>query len=372
VKPETYFGQFLGSSILKTVAGDPPPCSQIPAGWRDPCNGARGRLGNPLGNPIRRRRESCFWLRAEPSRTFLKTDGLMPNNLLPSPPLASLRIMVALRSLLPLLAALAVEGRAWHTPPHQQITRAAVDSLPTPMQERLGLEKEMLIWVNCMYPDRYRGLGQQGPEKDPNPGPRTRAELKIYCELPDGRIIHNVTQNRAEDLASFEHLLQSIIKEMRRDNITAAARYMGTLAHLIEDSCSPAHADKLPLVLMELRKQEPIPNPPPWVGRLNEHGGTLTAGNLHAAIELTTLPFNLAGRSPQRTGETVADAAPKLLDRCYAIVAENRADLLEMVRATYANDLPVMERIRSRAARKAAELLADAYYTALSIAAEPR
>ena len=112
--------------------------------------------------------------------------------------------------------------------------------------------------------------------------------------------------------------------------------------------------------------------PPPWLGRLNEHGGTLTAGNLHAAIELTLLPFNLQGRSPERAGNTVAEAAPKLLDRCYVIVEENRADLVEMVRATYANDVPVMERLRSRAAKNAAELLADAYYTALTLAGENR
>ncbi|MGH7958040.1 MAG: hypothetical protein ACREH8_13690, partial [Opitutaceae bacterium] len=60
-------------------------------------------------------------------------------------------------------------------------------------------------------------------------------------------------------------------------------------------------------------------------------------------------PFNLDGRPPQREGKTVADAAPKLLDRCYTIVKENRGDLLEIVRATYANDLAVMERLRSRA-----------------------
>ena len=133
-----------------------------------------------------------------------------------------------------------------------------------------------------MYPDRYRGLAQQGPEKDPNPGPRDRAALKPYCEMPDGRPIHNVTQNRAEDIASFEHLLRSIGEQFHRNNVT--------------------------------------------------------------------------------------DAAPKLLDRCYAIVEENKADLIEMIRATYANDIPVMERIRSRAARKAAELLADAYFTALTLA----
>jgi hypothetical protein len=51
------------------------------------------------------------------------------------------------------------------------------------------------------------------------------------------------------------------------------------------------------------------------LGPLNEHGGTLTVGNLHAAIELTLLPFNLQGRRPECAGNTVAEAAPKLLDR---------------------------------------------------------
>jgi hypothetical protein len=258
----------------------------------------------------------------------------------------------------------------WHTPPHQQITRAALDSLPTPLQEKLGLEKDMTIWVNCMYPDRYRGLAQEGPEKDPNPGPRDRAALKPYCEMPDGRPIHNVTQNRGEDIASLEFLLRSIGDRFRRGEVTAAACYMGTLAHLIEDSCSPAHAAPLPLAVAALRAKQPLPNPPPWLGRLTEHGGTLSAGNLHAAIELTVPPFHLHGRAPALAGRTVEDAAAALLDRCYAIVEENKADLEEMIRATYANDTATMDRIRSRAARKAAELLADAYLTALTLGAE--
>ena len=268
--------------------------------------------------------------------------------------------------------ALVAPAFGWHTPPHQQITRAALDSLPTPLQEKLGLEKDMVIWVNCMYPDRYRGLAQEGPEKDPNPGPRDRAALKPYCEMPDGRPIHNVTQNRAQDVASFEHLLRSIGERFQRQDVTAAARYLGTLAHLIEDSCSPAHAAPLPLAVAELRKKQPLPTPPPWVGRLNEHGGTLTAGNLHAVIELTVLPFNLHGRAPRLAGNRVEEAAAALLDRCYAIVEENKADLEVMIRATYANDVAVMDRIRSRAARNAAELLADACLTALTLKAEGR
>lgn len=257
---------------------------------------------------------------------------------------------------------------AWHTPPHQQITRAALDTLPTPMQEKLGSEKDLIIWVNCMYPDRYRGLAHQGPDEDPNPGPRQRAAMKVYCEMPDGRPIHNVTQKRAEDLASFEYLLNAIIAETRRNDLAAAGRYMGTLAHLIEDSCSPAHAGPLPVAVAELRGRQSLPNPPPWLGRLTEHGSPLSAGNLHAAIELTLVPFNLHGRPPVCAGPNVADAAAELLDRCYAIVEENRRDLVEMVRATYANDSATMDRLRSRAARQAAELLADACFTALTLA----
>lgn len=287
--------------------------------------------------------------------------------------------------LLLLLPAMSVESLAWHTPPHQQITRAAINSLPVAMQEKLGSEQETLIMVNCMYPDQYRTLGNLDPDKLHDPVPkwlaeisprsrenwrRIRTEMKIYCEMPDGRPMHNVTQNRQEDLDSLEFLLNSIVMEIRRDNIASAARYMGTLAHLIEDSTSPAHAGKLPLVVMELRKLQPIPNPPPWVGRLNENGRPLKPGELHAAIELTTLPFTLDARPPKRVGKTVSDATPQLLDRCYAIVEENRAHLLEMVRAVYADDTPVVERLRSRAARQGAELLADAYYTAFAIAAE--
>lgn len=284
-----------------------------------------------------------------------------------------------------LLAVFAADSRAWHTPPHQQITRAAVESLPAALQEKLGAEKATLIAVNCMLPDRYRSLGNAKPEGAIEEAwlaeitPRTRetflrirSELAPYCEMPDGRPIHNVTQNRQEDVASIEHLLNAIIAEIRRGDAVAAAKYMGTLAHLLEDSTSPAHAANLPKVVVELSKQQTIPSPPPWLGRLNEHGGKLSAGNLHAAIELTTRPFTLEGRTPQRAGASVAEAAANLLDRCYTIVEENRGDLLEMVRATYADDVPVMERIRSRAARQGAALLADAYYTALTLAEERR
>ncbi|MDO8544401.1 MAG: hypothetical protein Q7S40_28510 [Opitutaceae bacterium] len=268
--------------------------------------------------------------------------------------------MFGKRLLLLLLPALAIEGVAWHTEPHQRITFAAIDSLPPTMQERLGSEMESLVKVYCMYPDRYRELSRPGPDLKHNPGPDDRSVMRIYCETPRGKLIHNVTWNRQEDLEAITYLLNSIIAEVRRDNPAGAACYMGTLAHLFEDSTSPAHATDLSLIQELL----PPPKAPAYVSRVDAAGHKI---GLHAAIELTTAAFRLDG-TPKPAGGNVSDAATELLKRCYAIIRDNRAHLLEMVRATYADDRPVMERLRSRAAKQGAQLLADAYYTALLLA----
>lgn len=269
-------------------------------------------------------------------------------------------MFVKKKLLLLLLPALSINGFAWHTEAHQRITFAAVHSLPAGMQERLKPESESLIKVYCMYPDRYRELSRPGPDLKNNPGPNDRSVMRVYCEKPDGKLIHNVTWNRQEDLDSITYLLNGIIAEIRRDNRAGGAQYMGTLAHLFEDSTSPAHAADLSLIQELL----PPPKAPPYASRVDAAGHKL---GLHAAIELTTVAFRLDG-PPKMAGKNVSGAATELLNRCYAIIRDNRAHLLEMVRATYADDPPVMERLRSRAAKQGAELLADAYYTALLLA----
>ncbi|MCI0418573.1 MAG: hypothetical protein L0312_05015, partial [Acidobacteria bacterium] len=236
-------------------------------------------------------------------------------------------------------ALLLLQCFAWHEP-HATMTRAAISSLPKAMRQTLGAEAENLSEVYCWYPDRYR-----------NAGSLERTAMRVYCEKPDGKIIHNVTWRRQEDLESLEYLLNRIIAHIRQGEPTKAAQYAGTLAHLLEDSVSPAHAMDLKLV------QDLLP-PPPSHRKLH----------LHTAIEITAPEFDLGGRMPQQTGQSVAQAAERLLERCYAIIKDNRAHLLEMVRAVYADDEATMNRLRLRAARAGSELLADAYYTAFLLA----
>ena len=187
--------------------------------------------------------------------------------------------------------------------------------------------------------------------------------MKVHCETPGGRVIHNVTCNREDDIESLVYLLNGIIADLRRDDLAGAARYMGTLAHLIQDSTSPAHAADLRLIQELL----PPPGSPPYASRVDAVGQKL---GLHAAIELTTEPFRLK-RPARIAGKSVAEAAIAVLNRCYAIIRDNRAHLLEMVRATYTDDRPVMERLRSRAAKEIIWILGSRAPTRSTLARSP-
>lgn len=246
------------------------------------------------------------------------------------------------------LAALAVLAAgsmmAWHDPVHARITRAALESLPTGMQRQWASESERLIVRYSLYPDIYA-----------NAGPQDRARMKVYCEVA-GRPIHNVTWKRPEDMSSLEYLLNNVVAAIRARDGAAGAQFAGTLAHLIEDSTCPAHAllpQDSPLNLMK----ELLPPPP-------EKRDIV----LHSVIEHSSPEFDLGARVPEAVGTTVNNAAGALLDRIYAAIHANRGDLIELVRAVYADDERTVDRFRLKGARVGAEILADAYRTAFVLA----
>jgi len=238
---------------------------------------------------------------------------------------------------------------AWHGPPHQQITRAAVLSLPAAMQEVWKAEKENLIQDYCMLPDIFRGYYSKNDER--------WKPLQVYCAKPDGKWIHNVTWERADDLASIEYAMNGVIDGIRKGNLESAGRHAAVLAHLLEDSTCPAHSLN-PNGSVEIFA-DLIP-PPPGKEEIR----------IHRAIEQVVPDFDLAGRVPRSAGRIVAEAARNLLERTYQQVKKNRANLLEVVRALYADDETKLNEFRLQAGRAGAELLADALYTALVLSGE--
>jgi hypothetical protein len=224
---------------------------------------------------------------------------------------------------------------AWHDPVHARITRAAFGSLAAGMQQPWKAQAERLAVEYSLYPDRYH-----------HAPPEERAAMRRFCEVR-GRAIHNVTWNAKQDIEAIEYLTAGIASGMREGDVDAALKFAGVLAHLLEDSTCPAHAlipmDTPLAVMKELL--------PPPAGK--------QAIQLHTTIEHSSPEFDLGSRAPH------AETAPRLLDRCYAIIRQNRANLIELVKLAYAGDEAGMDRYRLESAKAGAELLADAYYSAL-------
>jgi hypothetical protein len=243
---------------------------------------------------------------------------------------------------------LSAAGLAWHDPVHELITRNALGSLPARMQQKWAPFADRLAREYSLYPDRIHGA------KEPE-----LSRLRLYCVKPDGKPIHNITWEPEDDVKSLAYSLHGIIEAMRGGRIDVATQHAGVLAHFLEDSTCPAHAlipADSPLHSMRDRLA------PPEQREIQ----------LHPAIERSAPAFDLAGRAPQRAGSSVPQAAEALLERCYVIVRHNRENLETLVKAVYAGDSATVDRMRLEAARRGAELLADAYYTAFLLAEEKR
>jgi hypothetical protein len=229
---------------------------------------------------------------------------------------------------------------AWHDPVHELITRSAFASLPASMQRVWAPFADELAREYSLYPDHFRGA----KEAD-------LARLRPYCVKPDGKPIHNVTWEPPDDLKSLEYSLEGIIRAIRAHKIDVATQHAGVLAHFLEDSTCPAHAlipADSPLHSLRDRLAPP--------GQMQVQ--------LHPTIERNSPGFDLAARTPQPMGESVPKAAEALLERCYVIIRRNRENLETLVKAVYGGDAATVDKMRLEAARRGAELLADAYYTA--------
>jgi hypothetical protein len=232
------------------------------------------------------------------------------------------------------VALLAVRLPAWHMPVHRMITEAALRTFSPEFRASWGGELDRLAAEYCTWPDIYAGSS----------GARA-AELQPYNEVR-GRTIHNVTWNRREDLESLDFLRDAIAAARRAGDQRRAAIFAGTLAHFIQDSSCPAHA------------LTPWDSPLDVIGDLVAPPADKRDVRLHQTMEASSPPVDLAGRPPRMAGSAA------LLDRIYETVRANRAVLLDLARAAYDGDEKRMDPHRLDAARRGAEIFADALFSA--------
>ena len=252
---------------------------------------------------------------------------------------AIVRISVLAAGLIPWPAA------AWDTPPHQAITKAALDSLPASVTRRFDAELSHLIDIYCIYPDLYQEMEHYGFARR-GPGPRSVSEVRDYCMRPNGEIVHGPTGDRENDLAALIFLFERISGAVSAGQPSEGAKYAGVLSHFIADGFSPPHAVDA----------ERLNRMRPWLL-------SCQTSNLHSALEHSIPGFSLGGRLPRRLGTDLRASALALLDSCYAGAAQNRKDLPSMVKAACASDQKKLTEYQSAAGVGAAALFADALYT---------
>jgi hypothetical protein len=105
---------------------------------------------------------------------------------------------------------------------------------------------------------------------------------------------------------------------------------------MLEDSTCPAHALTPPD--SPLNTMRDLLPPPPGKEDIK----------LHTVIERSAPELDPGSRAPRSAGSNVPAAAANLLDRTYVAIKSNRADLIELVRATYAGDVQTMDKFRHK------------------------
>ena len=235
--------------------------------------------------------------------------------------------------------------KAWDTPPHQKITKAAIESLPARFAQRLGGETQSLVELYCIYPDRYQEMTEFGFVRK-SAGPQSADEIAVYCVRPDGEAVHGATGEWESDAASLVFLFERILTSLAANRKQEAARFAGVLSHFIADSLSPPHAVS-----------------PDELLRMAPEGV-----NAHAAIERSIPEFSLKGRAPRLTSAHLLPAARGIFDQLYAGAAANRKDLPAIVAAEANRDEATLDAYRLRSGRRAAEILADALFTLYTMA----
>ena len=248
--------------------------------------------------------------------------------------------LVATLFAVPLLSSLQAFG--WGGP-HRTITEAALSVLPDWQQQALGPEVRPLGSLYCFIPDLVYTRKDLAPFAmvDSRPG----VVYLVNLHLPAGP---------TKNLEILRYFVGRAVAAVQAEVIGDAARYAGTLAHVLEDWTCPAHS--VPNDNMFTLFKQFLPPPEP-------HRFTL----LHGPMEGGSFPVDIGGYRPVLLGTTSDEAAFNLLRRAQEGTVYARGQVIPIIQALYAGDTKASNAARQRAALVGARLVADALYTVMCL-----
>lgn len=238
------------------------------------------------------------------------------------------------------------ECLAWGEP-HHAITKAALEVLPAWQKQLLGVEFDALSAKHCMIPDNVYSDKENAKyaAMESSPG-------EVYLQK-----LHLPQAEQTVNCESLRYFMEKAVASIKAGQIGDAARYMGTICHVIEDFGSPSHTvpgdNQFTLLQQFMPPTEKMKN-------------TL----LHGPIENGTFAVTLNDYQPRLLGTTVEEASWRLLHRVHEGILNARSTTVPIIQALYGGDDTAKVTWQTKAATKDAQIVADAMHTILCLGTE--
>ena len=232
---------------------------------------------------------------------------------------------------------------AWGQP-HLAITKAALEVLPAWQKETLGSELTPLGDNYCLIPDHVYTDKENAKfaSMESMPG-------EVYVKK-----LHLPTPEQGENLETFRYFMDKAVEAFKAGQVGEAARYMGTICHVIEDFGSPSHT--VPGDNMFTLLQQFMPPSEKMKDQL-----------LHGPIENGTFDVSIKDYQPRLLGVTVEEASWRLLHRVHEGTINARSTTVPIIQALYAGDDDAVLKHQLKAATVDAQIVADALYTLICL-----
>lgn len=230
--------------------------------------------------------------------------------------------------------------------PHHAITRGALEVLPDWQKELLGAEFDRLSASHCMIPDNVFTDKENAKfaVMESSPG-------EVYLQK-----LHLPQPEQTMNLETLRYFTSKAVAAIKAGQTGDAARYMGTICHLIEDFGSPSHT--VPGDNMFTLLQQFMPPTPVMQGKL-----------MHGPIENGDFAVSIKDYRPRLLGLSVEEASWRLLHRVHEGIIHARSTTVPIMQALYADDKAAVVKHQILAATMDAQIVADAMHTILCLGA---
>lgn len=260
----------------------------------------------------------------------------------PQRPVGSYLLRVGL---LGALLASASTACAWG-PGHKYITEGALASLPAWEKELLGKEFDLLGREHCVIPDVVHV--NQEVRKYAMMDSRPKEFYLVELHLPPAP---------PEAYELLRYFMGKAVERFKAGRVDEGARFLGTLAHALEDWGCPAHSvpgDNMFTLMKQFL-------PPTEEYRF---------APMHGPIESGKFSVDLGDYRPKLLGTSLDEAAFNLLQNVEQSTIHARAQVIPIMQALYAGDEVAAAAAQQKAGQLDAAVVADALHTVLSLARE--